>query len=215
MTCQLTKETIDRTVAFHGHWCPGLAGGIRAAEWALSELGARSEDEELVAVVETDMCGVDAIQYLTGCTFGKGNLVYRDYGKNAFTFYRRSDGKAARLVMRCFGRDAEREELDDGRVLRVLSTYSRKVKDQISSSRDAGRDDLMAQAENELSIVSEFMPAELSDAELIQVIAETIDEIGASGPKDMGRVMKTVLPKVAGKADGGRVSTLVKQQLSQ
>jgi formylmethanofuran dehydrogenase subunit E len=111
MTCQLTKETIDRTVAFHGHWCSGLAGGIRAAEWALSELGARSEDEELVAVVETDMCGVDAIQYLTGCTFGKGNLVYRDYGKNAFTFYRRSDGKAARLVMRRFGRDAEREEL--------------------------------------------------------------------------------------------------------
>ena len=111
MTCQLTKETIDRTVAFHGHWCPGLASGIRAAEWALSELGARSEDEELVAVVETDMCGVDAIQYLTGCTFGKGNLVYRDYGKNAFTFYRRSDGKAARLVMRRFGRDAEREEL--------------------------------------------------------------------------------------------------------
>jgi formylmethanofuran dehydrogenase subunit E len=107
----LTKEEIDRTVSFHGHWCPGLAGGIRAAEWALSELGARSEDEELVAVVETDMCGVDAIQYLTGCTFGKGNLVYRDYGKNAFTFYRRSDGKAARLVMRRFGRDAEREEL--------------------------------------------------------------------------------------------------------
>jgi formylmethanofuran dehydrogenase subunit E len=51
-----------------------------------------------VAVVETDMCGVDAIQVLTGCTFGKGNLLHRDYGKMAFTFHRRSDGRALRLV---------------------------------------------------------------------------------------------------------------------
>jgi formylmethanofuran dehydrogenase subunit E len=98
MTCTLTQDQIDQTISFHGHWCPGLASGIRAAEWALMELCARSRDEELVAVVETDMCGVDAIQFLTGCTFGKGNLIYKDYGKNAFTFYRRSDGKAARLV---------------------------------------------------------------------------------------------------------------------
>jgi formylmethanofuran dehydrogenase subunit E len=60
----------------------------------------RAPDEEIVAVVETDMCGVDAVQYLIGCTFGKGNLIHKDYGKNAFTFYRRKDGKAARLVAR-------------------------------------------------------------------------------------------------------------------
>jgi formylmethanofuran dehydrogenase subunit E len=100
MACTLTQDQIDGTISFHGHWCPGLASGIRAAEWVLMELGARSRDEELVAVVETDMCGVDAIQFLTGCTFGKGNLIHKDYGKNAFTFYRRSDGKAARLVAR-------------------------------------------------------------------------------------------------------------------
>jgi len=91
----LVKETTD----FHGHWCPGLAIGIRAAEWALKEIG-KAPDEGIVAVVETDMCGVDAIQYLTGCTFGKGNLIYKDLGKNAFTFYRRRDGKAVRLVLR-------------------------------------------------------------------------------------------------------------------
>ena len=51
-------------------------------------------DEEIVAVVETEMCAVDAIQALTGCTFGKGNLIHRDWGKNAYTFFRRSDGKA-------------------------------------------------------------------------------------------------------------------------
>jgi formylmethanofuran dehydrogenase subunit E len=57
-------------------------------------------DEELVAIVENDACGVDAIQVLTGCTLGKGNLIYRDYGKNAFTFIRRDTGKAVRVVLK-------------------------------------------------------------------------------------------------------------------
>lgn len=92
-------EHVEKTIAFHGHWCPGLAIGIRAAQWAVQEIG-KASDEEIVAVVETDMCGVDAIQYLVGCTFGKGNLIHKDYGKNAFTFYRRRDGKSARLVTR-------------------------------------------------------------------------------------------------------------------
>ena len=98
-TVQIDERQIKETTNFHGHWCPGLAIGIRAAEWALKEMG-KSPDEEIVAVVETDMCGVDAIQYLTGCTFGKGNLIHKDFGKNAFTFYRRRDGKAMRLVLR-------------------------------------------------------------------------------------------------------------------
>ena len=91
------EDMIQKVIAFHGHWCPGLAIGIRAAELALKEVG-KASDEEIVAVVETDMCAVDAIQYLTGCTFGKGNLVHRDYGKSAFTFYRRRDNKAVRIV---------------------------------------------------------------------------------------------------------------------
>ena len=95
----ISRELIQETTNFHGHWCPGLAIGIRVAEWALREMG-KAPDEEIVAVVETDMCGVDAVQYLTGCTFGKGNLIHKDYGKNAFTFYRRQDGKAVRLVAR-------------------------------------------------------------------------------------------------------------------
>ena len=74
--------------------------GIRAAEVALDEIGPPAEDEEVVAVVETDMCGVDAIQFLLGCTFGKGNLIHRDYGKNAYTVFRRSDGKAVRISER-------------------------------------------------------------------------------------------------------------------
>ncbi len=112
----IDMETTRRIVEFHGHMCPGLAMGIRAAEVALAEIGPHSADEEVVAIVETDMCGVDAIQFLTGCTFGKGNLIHRDYGKNAYTFVRRSDGRAIRVSGRPGGRgtpapDPEREEV--------------------------------------------------------------------------------------------------------
>lgn len=93
----LTQELVEKTIAFHGHHCPGLTIGMHAGEWCLAELGS-AIDEEIVAVTETDMCGVDAIQFLTGCTFGKGNLIFLDYGKVAFSFFRRSDGKSARLL---------------------------------------------------------------------------------------------------------------------
>ena len=96
---RIDEDLIKRTVEFHGHWCPGLAIGIRAAELALDEVG-KASDEDIVAVVETDMCGVDAIQFLTCCTFGKGNLIHRDYGKNAFSFYRRKDDKSIRIITR-------------------------------------------------------------------------------------------------------------------
>ena len=91
---------IEGAIHFHGHWCPGLAIGIRVAEVALAVIGPHSSDEEVVAIVEADNCAVDAIQYFTGCTFGKGNLIHRDYGKNVFTFLRRSDGKAIRVTLR-------------------------------------------------------------------------------------------------------------------
>jgi formylmethanofuran dehydrogenase subunit E len=96
----MQAELINQIQSFHGHVCPGLAMGIRAAEIALEQIGKHASDEEVVAVVETDMCAVDAIQFLTGCTFGKGNLIHRDYGKNAFTFVRRSDNKAIRILTR-------------------------------------------------------------------------------------------------------------------
>lgn len=106
---KISQELIQETIRFHGHSCPGLAIGIRAAEWALMEMG-KSPDEEIVAVVETDMCGVDAIQYLIGCTFGKGNLIHKDYGKTAFTFYRRRDGKGVRIVTRQEARAPQDDE---------------------------------------------------------------------------------------------------------
>jgi formylmethanofuran dehydrogenase subunit E len=86
-------------IAFHGHSCPGLAIGYRMAKAALSFLsGARSVDEELVAIVENNACGVDALQYLSGCTFGKGNLIFKDYGKHVYTLYDRTSKRGVRVV---------------------------------------------------------------------------------------------------------------------
>ena len=99
MACSINKELIKKTFAFHGHSCPGLVVGIRAAELALQKF-AHVDKEDLVAVVETDMCGVDAIQFLTGCTYGKGNLIHKDYGKMAFSFYDRSKNVGFRAVLR-------------------------------------------------------------------------------------------------------------------
>ncbi|MGA7627728.1 MAG: FmdE family protein, partial [Methanoregula sp.] len=94
-------QTYHDAVAFHGHSCPGLALGYRAARHALSVLHAeRSEDEDLVAVVENDACGIDAVQAIAGCSVGKGNLILKDLGKHAYTFINRRTGSAIRIVQR-------------------------------------------------------------------------------------------------------------------
>jgi formylmethanofuran dehydrogenase subunit E len=110
MSCSYSTSTIERVVLFHGHRCPGLAIGIRAAELAVREL-PDTPATSLVCVTETDMCGVDAIQFLTGCTFGKGNLIHRDYGKMAFSFFDRSSDRGIRLVLKDYQPDDERQEM--------------------------------------------------------------------------------------------------------
>ena len=107
----------------------------------------------------------------------------------------------------------QRRELTDDDVLKVLSSYARKVKDQISSYGEAGRDELRMAAEAELGIVSEFLPAELTEEELTAIIAAAVAETGAAGPQDMGKVLKATLARTVGRADGGRVSALVKKSL--
>lgn len=100
------KETLESpswkmAVSFHGHVCPGLAIGFKAAQAAMSWLeDSRSADEEIVTISETNACGVDAIQTMTGCTSGKGNLIIRDHGKNVFTMVSRSTGKGVRISLK-------------------------------------------------------------------------------------------------------------------
>ncbi len=90
--------TFNEAVKFHGHACPGLAFGFRVSQVALAEI-PRSQDEELVAIVENNSCAVDAIQAITGCTFGKGNLIFHDYGKQVYTFIQRQSGDAVRIAV--------------------------------------------------------------------------------------------------------------------
>jgi len=96
----LISEEFKRCVEFHGHLCPGLAIGFQAARVLMNRLGTgKAPDEELVAVVENDACGVDAIQVITGCTFGKGNLIFKNYGKQAFSLIDRKRKSAFRACL--------------------------------------------------------------------------------------------------------------------
>jgi formylmethanofuran dehydrogenase subunit E len=98
-----------RAVRFHGHLCPGLAIGYVAAKVGAQQFGiGAAEDEEVVAVVENNSCAVDAIQVLLGCTFGKGNLIFKDWGKQVFTFIDRRKSRAVRVSFT--GKMPERDE---------------------------------------------------------------------------------------------------------
>jgi len=97
----MERDDFKRCETFHGHVCGGLAIGYVAAKAGMEWLEEqRALDEELVVIVETDACCVDAIQVLAGCTFGKGNLIYKDYGKMGFTFFNRRTGQGVRLSMK-------------------------------------------------------------------------------------------------------------------
>ena len=94
------NQKYEELIAFHGHSCPGLTIGYRMSKAALEFLSeSRAEDEEVVAIVENNACGVDALQCLSGCTFGKGNLIFKDYGKHVYTLYNRKSRKGVRVVL--------------------------------------------------------------------------------------------------------------------
>ncbi len=91
-------EDLKKCIEFHGHLCPGLVYGYLVAKEAMSLLKLkRSKDEEVVAISENDSCAVDALQIVLGASTGKGNLILKDYGKNAYTILNRSDHRAYRF----------------------------------------------------------------------------------------------------------------------
>jgi len=107
----MNRELWEKCVEFHGHECPGLAIGFRAAEIAKEKMSLNfSQDEEIVCITENDACGVDAVQVITGCTMGKGNLILKDTGKMAFTFVNRENGDSIRLMLKYDEKEMDREE---------------------------------------------------------------------------------------------------------
>lgn len=94
----VNEQVLQQLVRFHGHMCAGLALGVRGTEAALRVLGEDAAPNDLIVAVETNTCSVDAIQALTGATFGNGKLHYRDYAKNAYTFWRSGRRDGVRVV---------------------------------------------------------------------------------------------------------------------
>ena len=122
---------------------------------------------------------------------------------------------ALRLMMAEFKRVEvdERVEIDDPRALEILDRMSKQRRDSLSQYKDAGRDDLVDQEQFELDVIAEYLPAQLSDGELGELIAAVIAETGAEGMADMGKVMGQLKPKVQGRADMGKISRQVKAAL--
>jgi formylmethanofuran dehydrogenase subunit E len=91
-------DDLKRCIEFHGHICPGLIYGYRVAKEAMKLMNiGRSVDEEVVAICENDSCAVDALQVMLGTVTGKGNLIIKNFGKNAYTVLSRSKGQAYRF----------------------------------------------------------------------------------------------------------------------
>lgn len=104
-------------------------------------------------------------------------------------------------------------ELTEDEALRVVSAYAKQRRDSMSQYREAGRDDLAEKEAAELALVERYLPAQLDDAAVRALVAEAVAESGATSMRDIGAVMKVLMPKVRGLADGKRVNELVREAL--
>lgn len=105
-------------------------------------------------------------------------------------------------------------ELDDKEVLAILQKQIKQRQESLGIYTANGREDLAQKEQFEIDVISQFLPEQLSDEALSQIVATTITELGAAGMKDMGRVMNTVKDKTAGQADPAVISGLVKKALT-
>ena len=178
---QMDEEFIKAS-QFHGHICPGLAIGYRVAKYVLGHF-PRSEDEELVALAENKSCSIDAIQYMLGCTMGKGNLVLQDNGKQAFTFFSRDRGVAMRIYFKM--------------------NLSQRMDAMRKSNPDLGEAELMRRARQE---AVEYI-LEASDEDLLEV-----SDVDLAAPRK-ARIYPTLhcqecgegFMEIRGRAIGGKV----------
>ena len=144
------QELVDKATALHGELCPGLATGIQAARLALRELGGSDATRNVVAVAETDMCGVDAVQAITGCTIGNRNLIMLDYGKIGFQFF--TDGRAFRIS----GRHPWSAEYQAARRRMLAGTATASEKEAFPAQQDAEVERILSTPPEELFTVRAF-----------------------------------------------------------
>jgi len=108
----------------------------------------------------------------------------------------------------------ERIDMDDAAVINVLEKMVKQRKDSISQYSQAGRDDLAAKEQTELDLIQTYLPEQMSEAEIEAVVSQAVSDTGAAGMKDMGKLMAAIKPQIAGKADMGLVSKIVKAKLA-
>jgi uncharacterized protein YqeY len=104
-------------------------------------------------------------------------------------------------------------ELDDDEVIEVIAREAKRRRESMEAFQQGGRDELVQKEGAELEVLESYLPEKLSDDELARLVDEAIAETGASSPKEMGQVMKAVMPKVRGRADGAAVSAAVRARL--
>jgi hypothetical protein len=109
----------------------------------------------------------------------------------------------------------EREELSDEKELAVVASYARRIKESIEEFRKAAREDLVAKESSELAIVLSYLPEQMSDEDIRREAARVIADLGASTPRDMGRVMGEMMKRFKGKVDGAAVNRVVSELLGK
>jgi uncharacterized protein YqeY len=107
-----------------------------------------------------------------------------------------------------------RRELKDEDVVEVLSRIAKQHRESIEQFQEGGRNELVKHERRQLSVVEEYLPAQLGEQELLEILSGVIEETGAAGPRDIGMVMKTIMPRVKGRADGKIVKALVQSRLT-
>ena len=106
-----------------------------------------------------------------------------------------------------------KKELDDDGVAAVISKELKQRKDSLEEFKKGGRDDLVEKTEEEIKVLLAYLPEQLDEDEIRSLVKAAIEETGAASPKDMGKVMKALMPKTKGKADGKLVNNIVKEML--
>ena len=139
----------------------------------------------------------------------KDAMKAKDTGKQRLSVIRLVRGAIRQLEI------DGKKELQDEDVLGVISKEVKQRRDSIEDFKKGGRDDLVAAAEAEIAILMEYLPQQLSEDEVQNLVKEAIAASGAASPKDMGKVMKELMPKVKGRADGKLVNEIVKELLAQ
>ena len=176
----------DDVVDFHGHSCPGLALGYRVTQRALKELINRAEDEEIVAIVENNSCAVDALQVMTGCTFGKGNLIFRDYGKHVYTFLRRPSGKSVRISL-IWEKPTETKEEKKYWDAYAKGDRSKKVIEFVHSRKAARTRQILDAGDDELFAVTQGKSMLPPEAEIYESITCAVCKEKLAEPKARSR----------------------------